>query len=138
LAGAIRTRRGFLKLAGSIAVGASVLLLSDGLLTTGSLWEDVTSISAAANGQADNVASLITVKVYYSMMTQYIESSEEEFVLQSPATIQNLIATCIVRHPSVAQMIGTMMILLNGVPSKPSSSLSDGDTVQFIPLSGGG
>ena len=138
MGGAIRTRRGFLKLVGSIAIGAGVLVLSDGLLTAGSLREDTQSTSAAANGQADNVASLITVKVYYSMMTQYIESSEEEFVLQSPATIQNLIATCILRHPSVAQMMGTMMILLNGVPSKPSASLSDGDTVQFIPLSEGG
>lgn len=40
-----------------------------------------------------------------------------------------------VRHPPVAQMMATMMILFDGVPSKPTASLRDGDTIQFIPLS---
>jgi molybdopterin converting factor small subunit len=83
-------------------------------------------------------ASLITVKVYYSMMTQYVDSSEEEFVLQSPATIQTLIDTCILRHPAIAQMMRTMMVLLDGVAAQPTASLKDGDTIQFIPLSAGG
>jgi len=87
---------------------------------------------------ADNAASLITVKVYYTMMAQYIDVDEEDFVLQSPATVQTLIDTCILRHPSVAQMSGTMFILLDGAPSEPSAILRDGDSVQFIPLVAGG
>jgi molybdopterin converting factor small subunit len=86
----------------------------------------------------DNRASLITVKVYYTMMAQYTNLSEEDFVLQSTANVKDLMSTCVVRHPSMAQMIGTMLVLLNGAPSKPSAALRDGDSVQFIPLSAGG
>jgi molybdopterin converting factor small subunit len=128
-------------LAGSIAVGLGLFLVSDALITTESLKkgaDDLAGSLVGSNSVTNSRASLITVKVYYSMMTQYINLSEEEFVLQSPATLQNLIDTCIVRHPSVAQMVGTMMILLDGVPSKPSASLRDEDTIQFIPLSAGG
>jgi molybdopterin converting factor small subunit len=92
----------------------------------------------AANNSGDSRASLITVRVYYSMMAQYIALDEEDFVLQFPATLQTLIDTCMVRHPSVAQMVGTMFILLDGVPSRPSAALRDGDTVQFIPMVAGG
>jgi molybdopterin converting factor small subunit len=78
------------------------------------------------------------VKVYYSMMAQYTDLDEEDFVLQGPATVQELINTVLVRHPSMAGMIQTMLVLLDGVPAKPTSPLRDGDDVQFIPLSAGG
>jgi len=92
----------------------------------------------APNDSGNSRASLITVRVYYSMMAQYVVLDEEDFVLQSPATVQTLIDTCTIRHPSVAQMVGTMFILLDGVPSRPSAGLKDGDTVQFIPMVAGG
>ena len=85
-----------------------------------------------------NEASLITVKAYYTLMAQYIDVDEEDFVLQSPAILQTLIDTCILRHPSVAQMAGTMFMLLNGGPSRPNATLTNGDIVQFIPLIAGG
>lgn len=135
------SRRSFLRLAGSIAVGLGLFLVSGVLISTESLKKDTEGVGGSLAGSkvvTNTRASLITVKVYYSMMTQYVDLSEEEFVLQSPATIQSLINTCILRHPSVAQMVGTMMILLDGVPSKPSASLRDGDTIQFIPLTAGG
>ena len=119
----MKSRRRFLRLAGSIVVGVGALLISDGLVP-----------SDAENSRA----SLITVKAYYTMMAQYTDISEEDFVLQSPAILQDLMTTCIVRHPSMAQMMGTMLILLDGAPSKPSASLKDGDIVQFIPLAAGG
>ena len=78
------------------------------------------------------------MKVYYTMMAQYTDLSEEEFVLQSPALLQDLMNTCVVRHPEMAQMMGTMLFLINGISSKPSAVLRDGDIVQFIPLSAGG
>ena len=134
------SRRDFLRLAGSVAVGAGFLLASNALIGS-EIFENVEGLPGSlvgSNGITNSRASLITVKVYYSMMAQYIDLSEEYFVLQSPATIQSLIDTCIVRHPSVSQMVGSMMILLDGIPSKPSASLRDGDTIQFIPLSAGG
>ena len=136
----MKSRRDFLRLAGSVTVGLGILLISDGaagmqLLKNGS--ENLASY-VAPNDAANRAASLITVKVYYSMMAQYTDLSEEVFVLQSPAVLQDLMNTCVVRHPSMAQMINTMLKLLDGTPSEPSATLKDGDTVQFIPLTAGG
>jgi molybdopterin converting factor small subunit len=125
----------------AVAVGASFLVVSGGLFDSSSIKksvEDLTGSMVAPNDSGNGRASLITVRVYYSMMAQYLAVDEENFVLQSPATLQTLIDTCIVRHPSVAQMVGTMFILLDGVPSRPSAALRDGDTVQFIPMVAGG
>jgi len=128
-------------LAASTAVGLGIFLASNGLISTEFLNKNTSVLAGSLIGSrvaTESRASLIKVEVYYSMMTQYINSSEEEFVLQSPATVQTLIDTCILRHPSVAQMMGTMMILLDGVPSQPTASLRDRDTIQFIPLVAGG
>ena len=138
----MKSRRDFLRLAGSIAAGLGILLVSDGVVdkrllesgATQSLMAPLVSPEDASN----SAASLITVKVYYTMMAQYVDVDEEKFVLQSPATIQTLIDTCIVRHPSVAQMTGTMFILLDGTPSEPRAGLNDGDTIQLIPMVAGG
>jgi molybdopterin converting factor small subunit len=115
-------------------------LISDGLVGTqllkGSV-EDLTGSLGLPIGSFSR-ASLINVKVYYTMMAEYTDLSEEEFVLQSPALLQDLMNTCVVRHPDMGQMIGAMLILLNGISSKPSAVLKDGDIVQFIPLSVGG
>ena len=137
----MKSRRDFLRLAGSIAVGLGILLVSDGVVRTVFLKSDAENLATpfvAPNDAANSAASLITVKVYYTMMAQYIDVGEEDFVLQSPATVRTLIDTCILRHPSVAQMSGNMFILLDGAPSEPTATLKDGDSVQFIPLIAGG
>jgi len=132
----LRSRRNFLRLAGSVAVGVGALIASNTLLSMEHLRSDATDLAGALVG-ADR-ASLITVTVYYSMMAQYTDLSEETFVLQSPATMQELIDTCLVRHPSMTQMVETMMILLDGVPASVTAQLKEGDTVQFLPLTAGG
>ena len=125
---------------GTIAAGASTLLISEGLLNPASLQQNV----ATQLGELDSAnspsgrASLITVKVYYSMMAEYTALDEEDFVLQSPATVQDLIKTVLVRHPSMSGMMSTMLTLLNGTAANPSTPLNDGDIVQFIPLAAGG
>jgi len=135
------SRRTFLRSAFSIAVGAGVLLISEGVLTNAA---PLTQISrnlgafSSTNDSTQSRASLVTVTVYYSMMAQYTSANEEDFVLQGPATLQDLMKTVLVRHPSMAQMMRMMLILLNGVPAKPSRSLKNGDRIQFIPLSAGG
>jgi molybdopterin converting factor small subunit len=118
-----------------------ILLISNGLISTESIKQQVEALSGALvvpNFSANSRASLVTVKVYYSMMAQYTDLAEENFVLQGPATVQELVNTVVVRHPSMAGMMQTMMVLLNGVAAKPTASLKDGDVVQFIPLSAGG
>jgi len=121
--------------------GAGALLISGELMGTELLQRNT---GGPASPRVDSSVvtygedSLIAVKAYYTLMAQYIDVDEEDFVLQSPATLQTLIDTCILRHPSVAQMGGTMFILLDGVPSRSNAALKDGDTVQFIPMVAGG
>ena len=137
------SRRSFLRLAASFAVGAGILLISSTVSVISperimKVTEDLTSSPVPSNDAANTRVSLITVKVYYSMMAQYTDLSEENFVLQTPAIVQDLINTAVIRHSSMAQMVYSMLILLDGVPSKPSALLRDGDTIQFVPLSAGG
>ncbi|MGA2791543.1 MAG: MoaD/ThiS family protein [Candidatus Bathyarchaeia archaeon] len=136
----MKSRRTFLRSAFSIAVGAGVLLISDGFTKAplAQIAGNLGSSSVSTNGSTESRASLVTVTVYYSMIAQYTSANDEYFVLQGPATLQDLMDTVLVRHPSMRQMMQMMLILLNGVPAKPSASLKDGDRVQFIPLSAGG
>jgi molybdopterin converting factor small subunit len=137
----MRSRRSFLRLAASFAVGAGGLLVFDSLINGTSLNQGFDGLLASAvlpEVVANERSSLITVKVYYTMMAQYTDLTEEDFVLESPARLQDLVDTCVLRHQFLGQMMGTMLILLDGTPSKLSASLRDGDTVQFIPVSAGG
>ncbi len=133
----LQSRRAFLGLI--LTVGAG-LLVADGVIQLDPLMKNTASASSTnMKGQvATPEDQLFTVRVYYSMIEQYTDLSDEYFILQSPATLRNLIDTVVIRHPSMAQMVETMMILLNGVPAKPSAALKDGDEVQFIPLATGG
>ena len=135
------SRRDFLRLFGSIAFGLAMIIFSNALIGTEPVKKNTNGLADSllnSNNTENSWSSLITVKVYYSLMAQYVNVSEENAALQSPATLQDLVATCMLRHPAIGQMAATMMILLDGEPSKPSASLQDGDTVQFIPLSAGG
>ena len=121
----MESRRSFLRWVTGLALGGVVLLIG------GNLAEGTSVVQKTR-------ASLITVKVYYSMMAQFTDLSEERFVIQSPAVLQDLMNTVVVRHPSMAEMIQLMLTLLNGIPAKPSAALKDGDVIQFISLSAGG
>ena len=82
----------------------------------------------------------VSVKVIYSQMQQYVNSSEENFDLQSPASIRDLLGTIAHRHSSLSpQMMGSMLILVNDAPvSGLDSTLNDGDVIDFVPLVAGG
>lgn len=122
---AMESRRSFLRWVTGVAIGGVILLIG------GDLAEGTSVVKKTR-------ASLITVRVYYSMMAQFTDLNEERFVIQSPAVLQDLMNTIVVRHPSMAQMIQLMLTLLNGLPAKLSAALNDGDVIQFIPLSAGG
>ena len=117
------------------------MLISGGLVDTELFQKSIGGLASSpvdSGVVTESEASLITVMAYYTLMAQYIDIDEEDFVLQFPAILQTLIDTCILRHPSVAQMAGTMFMLLNGAPSRPNVTLTNGDIVQFIPLIAGG
>ncbi len=136
----MESRRKFLRRAAATALGAGVLLAGLDLTGTFAASHEVRSVGASiTTGEQPNTrAQLITVTVFYSMLTQFTSLSQEVFVLQSPASLKDLIKTIAIRHPSMAQMMQMMLTLVNGVPTKPNASLEGGDVVQLIPLSAGG
>lgn len=136
----MESRRTFLRRAACIAIGASILLVGRDLTEVLSVPHSGHNLGSSlpTNDQTNTRARLITVKVYYSMMAQYTDLTEELFVLQTPAVLRDLTNTVLVRHPSMTQMMGMMLTLLNGTPAKPNAPLKDEDVIQFIPLSAGG
>ena len=135
----MESRRSFLRRAASLAIGATILLIGAELTETSSLQNaQYPGSSISTKDPTETRASLTTVRVYYSMMAQYTDLTEEYFVLQSPAVLQDLMSTVVIRHPSMAEMMQLMLMLLNGIPAKPIAPLKDGDVIQFIPMSAGG
>jgi molybdopterin converting factor small subunit len=136
----MESRRAFLRRATCLTIGAGILLVGGDLTGVLSVPHDVHYLgtSITSNDPANTRAQLITVKVYYSMMAQYTDLTEEAFVLQKPAVLQDLMNSVAVRHPNMTQMMPMMLTLVDGVPAKPSASLKDGDVIQLIPLSAGG
>jgi molybdopterin converting factor small subunit len=136
----LESRRSFLRRATSLAIGAGALLIGGELTRVLSLKKGAAyhRTSIATTNPAQTRLSLITVRVYYSMMAQYTDLTEETFVIQEPADLQDLMNTVVLRHPSMVQMTQMMLMLLNGVPARPNSLLKHGDVIQFIPLSAGG
>lgn len=84
--------------------------------------------------------TLVTVKVIYFQMSQFVDITEEYFDLPSPASLYNLLSTITQRHSSVsAQMMATMLILVNNAPAAGlNPTLNDGDVVDLVPLVAGG
>ncbi|MGA3108150.1 MAG: MoaD/ThiS family protein [Candidatus Bathyarchaeia archaeon] len=136
----IESRRSFLRRAACLAIGAGILLVVGDQIGVLSVPHDghYLETSITTNDPANTRAQLITVKVYYSMMAQYTDLTEEFFVIQRPTVLQDLMNSVAVRHPSMAQMMQMMLTLVDGVPAKSSASLNDGDVIQLIPLSAGG
>jgi len=84
--------------------------------------------------------ALVTVKVIYFQMQQFVNVSDEFFELPESASLRNLLNTLVQRHSSLSpQMMAAMLILVNNAPVIGlDSALNDGDVVDFIPLVAGG
>ena len=87
---------------------------------------------------ANVVNSFLQVTVRYLLMAQYLDTSQEYYALQNPATLLDLLSDVSKKHPTLAGMIASMQILINGAPAQFDSILKDGDEVDFIPLITGG
>jgi len=138
---AAQSRRRFLRWIVATAVGAGAVLTAGSLAKTAStMLSDGRpgSASAGSNIVKNAAVSLLTVKVIYFLMAHYVSSSEEYFVLQSPAVLRDLLNDVVKRHPSLAPMMATMEILKDGATVKLDSTLRDGDEVDFIPTVAGG
>ena len=84
-------------------------------------------------------ATFLRIKVEYFQMGQYVNLSDEYFSIQSPASVHDLLTAVMMSHPSISpQMMSTMLILVNGTPSKTSATLKDEDEIDLIPLVAGG
>jgi molybdopterin converting factor small subunit len=83
---------------------------------------------------------LVTVKVIYFQMQQFVNVSDEYFDLPIPASLRNLLNVIVQRHSSLLpQMMTSMLILVNNAPASGLDfTLNDGDVVNFIPLVAGG
>lgn len=79
-----------------------------------------------------------TVKVLYFQMPQLVADHQEHIVLQSPADFSELLRVVTSRHPALAGMIPSMMVLIDGDVARASTQLKDGDEVDFIPAYAGG
>jgi molybdopterin converting factor small subunit len=108
-------------------VGAGLFVFADGLVSS---LPQVKSTST----------QFLRVRVRYFQMARYISASDEYFDLQSPAHLSDLLNAVKSRHPSITlQMLASMMIFVNGTPSKTNVELlNDGDEVDLIPLVAGG
>jgi len=84
--------------------------------------------------------TIVTVKVIYFQMQQFVNVGDEYFDLPEPASLRNLLNTVVQRHSLLSpQMMAAMLILVNNAPVKGlDSALNDGDVVDFIPLVAGG
>ncbi|MGA2462093.1 MAG: MoaD/ThiS family protein [Candidatus Bathyarchaeia archaeon] len=84
--------------------------------------------------------ALVTVKVIYFQMQQFVNISDEYYDLPDHASLRNLLNTIVQRHSSLSpQMMTTMLILVNNAPATGlDSTLNDGDVVNFIPIVAGG
>jgi molybdopterin converting factor small subunit len=136
----MESKRTFLRRAVCLTIGAGILLVGGDLTGVLSVSHEdhYLGTSITTNDPSNSKAQLITVRVYYSMMAQYTDLTEEDFVIQGPAVVQDLLNSVAVRHPRMAQTMQMMLTLVDGIPAKPSASLKDGDVIQLIPLSAGG
>jgi len=82
----------------------------------------------------------VNVKVIYFQMQQYVNLSEENYDLPSPASIRDLLTIIVQRHSSLSpQMMGSMLILVNDAAiNRLDSALNDGYVIDFVPLVAGG
>ena len=84
--------------------------------------------------------ALVTVKVIYFQMQQFVNITDEYFDLPSPASLSNLLNAVTQRHSSMSpQMMATMLILVNNAPATGlDPALNDGNVVDLVPLVAGG
>lgn len=81
----------------------------------------------------------IKVKVaYFAQAREFAGTKEDEFVLNGPADVKQLLREVISAHPKLQAIIETTSTLLNGRVVPKNIELNDGDRVAFLPPVAGG
>lgn len=123
---------------GIAALGSISLIESSGPASDGAGDAGEPEPQASPAGGAAGSGPPTTVKVLYFQMPQIVSDHQEYIVLQSPATFSDLLRAVTNRHPALAGMTQSMMILIDGNVAKAGTPLKDGDEVDFIPAFPGG
>ena len=122
------------------AVGAGIVfgaeVLASGTSSPGSSSQN--STQASFGGGPSTPSGSLKVKVLYLQMRQSISTTEEYFVLKSPARLRDLLSAIEEEHPVIATMMPTMTVFVQGYGAQPTTPLSDGDEIDIIPALAGG
>lgn len=135
------SRRKALKALAFVAVGACVALVSSGRLASlsGAQSEGVASGSAAPTVEEGSSATYSRVKVrYFQMSATLPDISEEYYVLPNPANYSELLRSVLGVHPVLNTMMTSMLVLVDGAVASNTTTLKEGDEVDFIPSMSGG
>ena len=120
------------------AIGTAIVLSIGDLNKVAALSLTAKNVEKKPPIATNIVNSFLQVTVRYLLMAQYIDTSQEYYTLQNPATLLDLLSNVSKKHPTISGMIASMQILINGAPAQFNSILKDEDDVDFIPLITGG
>jgi MoaD family protein len=76
--------------------------------------------------------------VYFAQAREFAGAKEDEFVLNGPADVKQLLHEVISAHPKLQAIIKTTSTLVNGRVIPENIELNDGDRVAFLPPVAGG
>jgi MoaD family protein len=83
--------------------------------------------------------SNIRVKVaFFGQAREFAGTKEDEFVLSSPASVEQLLREVMNTHPKLQAIRETASTLVNGRVVLKTVELNDGDRVAFLPPVAGG
>jgi len=83
--------------------------------------------------------STIKVRVtYFAQARELTESKEEEYELNNPTDMNQLIAEVLNAHPRLGEIKAVLRSLVNGRVVRDNIKLSDGDEITLFPPVGGG
>ena len=85
-----------------------------------------------------NVSTVKVALVYLGRAREASGTREEEFVLQTPAKIEQAVSKAIIAHPKLSELMDTIKLLINGQWATQEAALKDGDRVTLLPPVGGG
>jgi len=84
------------------------------------------------------LTSVNVTVVYFAQAREFAERAEEEFVLTSPAHVEQLLSAVMKTHPKLSRIRQIIRTMVNGRPVVESDELKDGDRVALLPPVAGG
>jgi len=76
--------------------------------------------------------------VYFAQARENAGVSEDEFIMGSPVSMEELFVEAMKAHPRLQEIKDRLSILVNGRYATSKAELNDGDRVALVPPVGGG